>query len=394
MDVLLGELDRVRMWRPLAPYDQATCALLDQLSAALLADPEARQYPDVATFAFWARRANVDRLRTAFVEPRTRIGRGLAFHIAPANVPITFAFSWAFALLAGNASIVRVPSQPFPQVAVVCRVLQQVMRGAAPQAAGNVAFVRYGRSDEITAELSAGCAARIVWGSDATIADVRRTPLPVRSIELVFSDRYSFAVIDAAAILALDEAALKRLATGFYNDTLLMDQNACSSPHLLLWHATSAGAGAAARARFWPAVEAVSAQRYELPAVHAVDRYTQLCEFLAELDGVGSVEHKGLRTFRVALAELPRDVQRYRGRFGLFFEHDIASLDAIGPLVTPAVQTLTYFGLDPDLLARRVLEGGWRGIDRIAPFGTALDLDVFWDGVDVIRALSRIVDVR
>lgn len=42
-------------------------------------------------------------------------GRGVAFHIAPSNVAVNFAFSLAAGLLTGNANIVRLSSKPFPR---------------------------------------------------------------------------------------------------------------------------------------------------------------------------------------------------------------------------------------------------------------------------------------
>ena len=43
-------------------------------------------------------------------------GRGLAYHIGPSNVPMNFAFSLFYSLLAGNPTIVRLPSLNFPQI--------------------------------------------------------------------------------------------------------------------------------------------------------------------------------------------------------------------------------------------------------------------------------------
>jgi len=34
------------------------------------------------------------------------------------------------------------------------------------------------------------------------------------------------------------------------------------------------------------------------------------------------------------------------------------------------------------------------GIDRIVPVGKALDMDVTWDGYDIVRSLSRVIDVK
>ena len=43
---------------------------------------------------------------------------------------------------------------------------------------------------------------------------------------------------------------------------------------------------------------------------------------------------------------------------------------------------------EEDLIAANV-----RGIDRIVPIGKAMDIDVIWDGHDLVRELSRIVKI-
>jgi len=34
------------------------------------------------------------------------------------------------------------------------------------------------------------------------------------------------------------------------------------------------------------------------------------------------------------------------------------------------------------------------GIDRIVPIGQALDINFFWDGYDINKILTRIIDIR
>ena len=106
---LLGnELGQVR---PRVPFDAQVLGLLAELSARLRKHAEARSMPDVQTFAFWCRKANLQKLKAAHDDHKARLGLGLVFHVAPGNVPINFAFSLAFGLLAGNTNVVRVPSR-------------------------------------------------------------------------------------------------------------------------------------------------------------------------------------------------------------------------------------------------------------------------------------------
>lgn len=393
MRVLLGRLETLDGVRGLPPYDARVLEFLAVLSQRLLADAEAKEYGDVITFAFWCRKANLTALHRAFAEPRVRLGLGTVFHITPSNVPVNFAFSYVFALLAGNASIVRVPTRDFAQVRIITRVLTALLaEDRFALIAARTVFVRYEQDDAITGEFSARCNARIIWGGDQAIANIRKSRIPERAAEVVFADRYSFCVIDAAAVMAADGTTLARLATGFYNDTFLMDQNACSSPHLVVWLGTGAVVEEA-KTRFWRAVHEVTAGKYELQAVNAMDKYVQLCRNAVDLGDAVHVARHDNYLYRLDLETLPSDIDAFRGSCGYFYEYDTASLDDVAHIVNTKYQTLTYHGVSTDTLVDFVVRNGLSGIDRIVPIGTALDIGVIWDGYDVVRSLSRIVDV-
>ena len=77
--------------------------------------------------------------------------------------------------------------------------------------------------------------ARLIWGGNNSINQIRNFKLKERSIDLAFSDRFSYCVLDGKKISGLNTFKMNRLIENFYNDTFLMDQNACSSPHLIVW---------------------------------------------------------------------------------------------------------------------------------------------------------------
>lgn len=378
--------------RPLLPYDPLLCEFLNDLSQELRSNKKASSYPDVVTFAFWCRKANIDKLKADFGNVKTRLGLGMVFHITPSNVPINFAFSFVFGLLSGNANIVRVPSKHFEQIDIICDAFAQLFKQDKYKRIKEMtAFVRYEQNDEITAGFSASCNARIIWGGDTTIRNIRKIPIPERSIEIVFSDRYSFCVIDAPLVIKLNDAQLNRLAEDFYNDTYLMDQNACSSPHLVIWQGKEKQK---AKEKFWTAVSNIASKKYRLLDVNAVDKYTLFCQNAIELNNVSDFRKHGNNVFRLSLSSLPDDMDSLRGKFGYFYEYDTDDINSIAHIVNTKFQTLTYFGIDKSKLKKFVVENRLLGIDRIVPIGKALDIDVIWDGYDIIRTLSRIVDVR
>ena len=209
-----------------SPYDELLCNFLDNLSVNLRSNERAIDYPDVLAFAFWCRKGHISLLKKRFVSNDARLGMGLVFHITPSNVPVNFAYSFAFGLLSGNSNIVRVPSKPFPQIDIICETIEDLLSYHKYSKIKDMTnFIRYEQNDEITSHFSSICNARIIWGGDVTIKNIRKFTVPERCIDIAFSDRYSLCLIDASSLLKLNDNELTRISENFYNDTYLMDQN-------------------------------------------------------------------------------------------------------------------------------------------------------------------------
>lgn len=387
VEYLVGGEDVVRA--PLSVLNDDAVAFVAELSSEILKSPEGRLYPDLSALAFWGRKANLQKIKERYNDATERVGRGLCFHIAPSNIPVNFAFSYLFSLLAGNANIVRLPSKYFPQIEAFCAIFKSIV-AKYPEIEKRTAFVRYPRDNEITAAFSKLADARMIWGGDETIAMVKGLSALPRCMDVTFADRYSLAIIGAQAILDADEAVLRRLAQDFYNDTYLMDQNACSSPQVILWKNDDAQA----REKFWSAVVQVSQQKYVLQDAVAVDKYTKFCEESISNPNVANISREENFLYRAELKELNADVINHRGKGGFFFEYALQNIDELSEIITEKYQTITYFGIDPKELQQKLIEGRCRGIDRIVPIGQALNIDIIWDGHDLVRELSRIIDVR
>ena len=386
VEYVIGTADIVNA--PIRVYDDTACAFIAELSAEILKSPLARTYPDLSALAFWGRKANLQKLKEAFGDTAGRLGRGLCFHIAPSNIPVNFAFTYLFGLLAGNANIVRLPSKTFPQIDALCALMKKVL-SKYPEIEKRTAFVRYPRSDEITAEFCKIADARMIWGGDKTIANIKSLPASPRCVDIAFADRYSLAMIDGKAVLKADAEQMKRLAENFYNDTWLMDQNACSSPQILLWQNGSDEA----RKKFWNAALAVAEAKYALQDAVAVDKYTLFCTEAVTNGNAESFARNGNLLYREEIKALTPDIINHRGKGGYFFEHALTDLSELCAVITEKFQTITYFGIDAVKLREELIAANVRGIDRIVPVGKAMDIDVIWDGHDLVRELSRIVSV-
>jgi len=381
--------------RPLKPFAEEVRGFLGCLSSRLMADAAAKSLPDVIAFAWWCRKANIERLAATYQDRSCRIGRGLAFHVTPSNMPVNFAFSWVFSLLAGNANIVRLPGRDFPQIPLILGHAAAVHESYRyPNVKAMNAFISYGREEEINRAFSAIADVRILWGGDRTIEEIRRVaPLPIHAIDIGFADRFSLCVLGAKGILALDQAGLLRLIGGFYNDAYLMDQNACSSPRLLVWLGEEEET-ALATERFWSAVENETARRYTLPPVLAVDKLTQACRDAIDLEGAAGLARNSNRVYRLRLKMLTPVVADRRCAGGYFYEYRAGDLAELAPMVTRRYQTLTYFGVRSEELRSFVVVNRLTGIDRIVPVGEAMNIGLIWDGYDLVRTLSRVCDVH
>lgn len=386
IEYLIGSYDIKKT--PMQIFSDEACGFLAEVSDTLLKSQESRIYPDLTALAFWCRNANIKKIKSEYTDSETRLGRGLCFHIAPSNIPINFAFSFFFSLLAGNSNIVRLPSKSFSQVDFLCKVFKTTLE-KFPEIKARTVFVKYPVNNEITAEFSKNADCRMIWGGDKTINSVRKLDTKPRCVDIAFADRYSICIIDGQKILEADDAKFQRLSEDFYNDTYLMDQNACSSPQLILW----VNDDVKARTRFWDCVYATASKKYNLQDAVSVDKYTKFCEDAIDFDVIEKTQHQGNLLYRSELRELTSEVENIRGKGGYFYEYCMENIEEFFKLVNEKYQTITYFGVDAEDLRQKIIQSNLTGIDRIVPIGKAMEIGVIWDGHDIVNELSRKISV-
>ncbi len=377
---------------PFEPYNHLVCEFLNDLSRELRAVEESSNYPDIITFSFWCRKGNISHMKKELWKNEMRMGLGLVFHITPSNVPINFAYSFVFGLLSGNANIIRVPSKLFPQIDIICSAIGRLFGFDKYKEIKLMnAFIRYNKNKSITDYLSANCNARIIWGGDTTIRNIRKSRIKERCVDIAFADRYSICIIETSSIIELDKVGLTELAEKFYNDTYLMDQNACSSPHLIIWKGKDPEK---AKSRFWDTLSVVVKNKYELPLKNSVDKYTSLCNDVIMHDNISNFKKHSNFIYRLNLNEIQNKMDELRGKFGYFYEYNIHDTNSIADIINNKYQSLTYFGIKKSNLLNLIIKNRLLGIDRIVPVGKALEMNIIWDGYDIIRTLSRIIEVK
>jgi hypothetical protein len=228
------------------------------------------------------------------------------------------------------------------------------------------------------------CDVRIIWGGNYTIDTIRRAKLPPRSIELSFADRHSIAIINADEYLKTDK---QEVARDFFIDTYYTDQNACSSPRLVVWQGNEIEM---AREVFWDSLENLVKSEYDMAPIQSVDKFVSFCRLSATHRNLFISSNSNL-IVRVLLSEIFPDLMDYKDGGGYFFEYQTDNLADIIPVLDKSCQTVSYLGINPIEIRNLVYFWGTKGVDRIVPIGQTMELSFTWDGYDMIEAMSRIV---
>ena len=377
----------------LSPYDKEVLDFLVDLSEDLNLTKDIKNYPDIKTFAFFCRNKNLIKLKKNFlVSSRDiRLGLGLIFHITPSNIPTNFAYSLIFGLLTGNSNIVKVPSRDFKQIDIISKSINKILSKKYKKVKEMIKIVKYKNNESFTKKISSICDARLIWGGDQSIENIRKYNLNASAIDLTFADRYSLCIIDTKKFLKSKYDNLTRIVERFYNDTYVADQNACSSPHMVLWLGKKSHK---AKSKFWEELSRLVEKRYNLTHDAAIEKYTELCKKIINDKNVKSFRTYTNNVYTVVLKNLNGSLDTYRGKWGFFYEYDIKKLEQIKKYINKKFQTLTYFGVEKVDLKDFIIKNKLQGIDRIVPVGQALDIGFYWDGYDINNILTRVVDIR
>jgi hypothetical protein len=374
------------------PFSESAIAYLDALAHVLNKNPRAKNYPDVVTFAFFCRKGNLLPLKKRYLhENSLRLGRGLVFHITPSNMPVTFAWSLVFGILSGNVNIVKVSSKKYAQADIICNAFYELSKYPEHQQfSTRNALISYNAESSACTYFSSICDVRIIWGGNATIDETRKHKLRPHSFDVTFADRYSLCIINAEKFI--DEKSPEQVATGFYNDTYLFDQNACSSPHLIVWLGSDENVETAQR-KFWKNVYELVRTRYNLQPHSAVDKLTTFYYQATQSDRLKKTKMPDNLIWRTELKVVSKDIVNFRSNGGYFSEYKASSLSELSTVFSRKFQTLSYYGIEKDELIQFITQQKPMGIDRIVPIGKTTDFSLTHDGFNLIDTLSREIEL-
>lgn len=377
------------------PFSDAILSFCRRLGETILKDEQARRFPELRAFAFWIRPKALEAMarhhRALTPDRGVMTGKGVLFHLPPANVALLFAYNWILGLLAGNRAIVRLSSRRQKQADILLRLIREGL-AAHPGTGKGQLFLSYGHDDSVTAWLSSACDLRVVWGGDATVSHLREIPLPPLAGELAFGDRFSLAAFKAPAILDLSDEERRSLAEDLHNDIFWFDQMACSSPRLIVWVGDEGEAAAAGKQLYAALAESAAAKGYAPDAGVLSAKLAYGYRAMLDLP-VTRMEMTGGRLMVLSLERFADFREDVFGA-GTLFDLVLPDLDALAPSIRRKDQTLVHFGFSAPELAGFVRLLGGRGLDRLVPPGQALSFGHIWDGRDLLGAFSKVVVVE
>lgn len=376
------------------PFSEKRIEFVNELSKKILKSKDYRHLADLITFGYWCRKSNLNRIRKNYDDINHRVGLGIVLHITPNNVPVNFAFSFIFSFLSGNSNMVRIPSRNFEQVEAFISIFNEVVsRHEFKDFKKSNCFFSFDRNAEVIEYLSKISDSRIIWGSDLTVEELKRVPTKERCVDVCFSERRSGSIIKAKDVVNLNENELIKLSKNIFNDIYLMDQNACSSPHYFFWLGNKKNISLA-KEILWKSIGTLAAKNYDLQASQLFSKFSKACSDVIEIEDLNSISIESGVLYRLDLDLKSFTSSLVSNGSGYIYEFSIKTLEELSSRIDKRFQTLTYFGFSKLELRKFIFGSLPEGVDRIVPFGQALDMGEKWDGFDLPRKLSRFVEIR
>lgn len=381
---------------PFGIYDDDTINFLSELSSQILTIAKVKKkYRIFSYYALWSRKANLIRLKKLREDIACRFGRGIAFHIAPSNVVTNILFTMAFGLISGCPSIIRVSSKNIEEINDIFKLIDHILeKEKFKRIRDYICMISYDKDEQINKKLSEISDIRIIWGGNETINYFKGFMTKPKTIDVVYPNRSALAIISKKWLNESSEGEKDLKAKALSNDIALFSQRACSSPKQIIIYDE----------------EKEKEKSYNLLNLF-LNKCNKHISNLNELDEYYTL--KNLQKASQISAEIQQDelTIKFPYLFGIYsnentkiindliFENscflirEISNLSEITNFLKRDNQTIIQIGLsiqEKECLLNIV---GPLGTDRIVKAGTALNMDIFWDGYDTVGIMSRFIQI-
>lgn len=362
------------------PFNEKILKTFEKISKKILSDKKLIEKKDIFTFGFWCRRKNLEILKKRFCKSDKIFGAGLVFHVPPANIPVLPLYSLAFGTLTGNSNLIRIPKKNISYLNHVISLIYEEFK--SHNFHKNNLFISYDRENIISEAISSYSDVRMIWGGDNTIRSFKRFKTKTNCKDLMFGDKYSLAILH---LKNKDKNKIKEITKNFYNDTFIVDQNACSSPSIIFWYKTNENK----ISLFWDQLNELVKSKYRLSFGLSSKRFEYLNDLLMNYTNISLQEDRKKIFFRIKINSND-NLKNFKGFAGIFFEKKINSLKDFNKFLNKKMQTLSFYGLNQnDLIKINKEVSKNKSVNRIVELGRTLEIDFIWDGKNIFKSLTK-----
>ncbi len=302
--------------------------------------------------------------------------RGIAVHWVAGNIQTLALFSLFQSMAVRNANILRLPETSMKTMLKFLRVFSGIkINGiSGSELLESVAVVYVPSSDRDGNEaLSRIADARIIWGGEDAVKDIKKLGSASHCEDIVFGPKYSFAVVDKDTI---ESSSFSAVLKNFTVDIMFSEQISCTSPHVIFFEAEKEDMEKIANEL---------AKEFEL----AAKKYPKEGNaFVSSMINTKRAEFGMLGKKIIASKEMDwtiiiDDSIRLENPVGyrtIFIKPVKSIFDAV-PLITRRVQTVGCAISSKSRLLEFADAAGYRGVSRCVPAGTMNFFDTPWDGM-------------
>lgn len=375
-------------------FDKRVCSFFSELSELIFRDPIAKNYPELISYAFFIRANNLKLEKKKYSKLNNRYSVGTIIHFAPKNVPINFAYSLYFGLITGNTNIIKLSSKNYYQINFILNKLNNILKkNKFSFLKRYIYFVKYNKKDKLlTQNLIEKCDLKVIWGGDQSVKEIRAYDSLPSTLEYTFPDKYSLSLINYNKYKEQSSKEVKKLVEKFYNDAYTFDQNACNSPHLIIWIGKSINKNKIKY--FWKILNDYASKKNNYSKIVISEKFNKLHDDILRFDNINSHKFYSENLCVVSLDTIDKNIFKQRGKWGYFYQFISKDLKILNDISSKKIQTITYSGFRKEDFKKFFSLTNIKGIDRVVPIGSGFDMSNAWDGKNFYEIFTRIIDIK
>jgi hypothetical protein len=311
-----------------------------------------------------------------------RYGVGLVVQYAPSITPVSSLQFALHAILHGNQIITKISerSVDFIDSLRQATIDDTFVRATLPEYCRFIIYDQ--RKVEITNLIQENCDLRVIWGSDKSIEEIRKTRLNAAGGDITFPDRTSILIVNADYVRSLEQNLLHKAIASIARDIYEYEHGACSSPYRILW-LNSAGTN------------------------HHFLEFLKILNLKvnAKFDGTWSFAVERQVNHAKSRIENPRNMRSISGmvNFHILDDNDvscatigrgniecieISKLEDVSMYTPKNIQTCSYLGFSANHLRDIFMRGSNHKPTRIVPVGCTMVMEDSWDRYSFEEILS------